>query len=194
MSTENTISKEKAQEMLRNYDRKEILARKRELQRDVIELTRQFRRRGLMIVRHNTILGLRDGNGKVSHIIDTSKRGLKNLHDVDRHLTVPRYEPSVAKKWLQEPLVLNGGHDEFTSKMEKVLLSESELREVVLADKTQHLDHINDTLRIEAVLRGVMNAKTPQEGDKIVADARKRNAEARKQNRETRGKGNATTL
>lgn len=125
------------------------------LRAEINELEAQKNHRGgIMITGHNAILALVDWNNRVSHIVDTStSRNLVMIYELDRHLAVQRFTPKAAKNWLAEPLKLHGGNDELSAKMSKRLLSESELREIVIQDKTITLG------ALEKLLKGLKNGK-----------------------------------
>lgn len=127
-----------------------------ELEKDLKELREAEAYTGsVALVSHNTILALKY-KGEVSHIITQGKndRGMINLGEVDRYLSVPRYEPKVAKEWLAEELVLNSDYltgddyDEMMSNYEKYTLGERELRGLVIKDKEGALDHWKRNLEI----------------------------------------------
>ena len=155
------------------YNRKELLSQKKRLQQDIIELTRQSRYRGVSICKHNTILAL-TYNGEVSHIITQGKneRGMINLCEVDKHLGVPRYEPTVAKEWMSEELVLNNrfiegdDYDEMMGLYAKTTLSEIALRELVIKDKRGLLECNKSSLKIEAELMKNINKECVVENEK----------------------------
>lgn len=127
-----------------------------EIEKDLKELREADAYTGsVSLVSHNTILALKY-KGEVSHIVTQGQndRGMINLGEVDRYLSVPRYEPKVAKEWLGEKLVLNSDYltgddyDEMMSNYEKYTLGERELRGIVIKDKEGALEHWNRHLEI----------------------------------------------
>jgi len=125
--------------------KKELLERKRELQRDIIELTRQERRKSIMICSHNTILatGIDD---KITHIVDQDVAGcLVMIHQVDKHLSVPRYEPKTAKAWMKEETKFNNEFlkDDEMPNYTQHMIGERELRSLVLDDRRKALGYNN---------------------------------------------------
>lgn len=93
--------------------------------------------RSIMICSHNTILAIKMFGG-ITHVVDTKEdSNLKMIGRVDAHLSVQRYEPKTAKAWMKEDVGFGNscGDDYERTAPEKVLLSERELREIVLADK-----------------------------------------------------------
>lgn len=179
------ITPERAKEIREGLylDRDVLLKRKDGLQEDILTLIkgRQENIGSVSITSHNTILALKDWNNEISFIVaQGAERGVINLFNVDAHLSVDRYEPITAKNWLEEPLVMNGGDDELSSKMSKVALSESDLRELVIKDKTRALAHTEDSISLEASLYAIMDS----DGD-IVRKTKEKNIEKRAKNGET---------
>jgi len=183
---EADITPERARELIEGLylDREVLQNRKDSVQKDILELIRG-RRENVnfsMMASHNTILALRDWRDNVSFIVaQGTERGLINVFDVDAHLSVDRYEPSVAKQWLKEPLEVNDSNDEYSTKLKKVALSESELREIVIADKTTNLSATKDSQFLEASLTAIIEG-----GGDIVKKAKERNAEKRQDSAENR--------
>ena len=120
---------------------KEWFNRARQIKKTYVKiLKKQKYRGGTMICSHNSILCIKNTEtDEIEFIIDTkTDRGLQMMNDLNEHLAVPRYEPKVAKQWLNEPLTWNRssvGFDdpdfsrEWESKRVKVVLSEHQLRE-----------------------------------------------------------------
>lgn len=121
-----------------------LLGTKAELQERIAGLNKEIETlefygasRSIMVCSHNTILAIKMFGG-ITHVIDTKEdSNLKMIQRVDAHLSVQRYEPSTAQAWMEEETTfgtsVEGDYDRKAP--EKVLLSERELREIVLADK-----------------------------------------------------------
>jgi len=127
-----------------------FLGTEEEIEKKIIALKRAIKiledqgsRGGVMICSHNTILAIRMF-GKVSHVVDTKKEGnLLMIGRIDAYLSVPRYEPEISKEWLkeEEKFFLSDREDvDKDANIEKLLLGESELRELVLEDKKGSLE------------------------------------------------------
>ena len=110
------------------------------LKDDIEALESQKNSGSVMVASHNTILGIKM-NGKVTHIVHPKyDKNLVMLMMLDKNLAVPRYEPKVAKEWLKEETKFN------VVGIEKVLLSEAELRDILLDEKKNELQVINNSL------------------------------------------------
>ena len=146
------IKKENAKKYVEimKLDEDKVAKRVYELEKDLKELREAEAYTGsVSLVGHNTILGYKRDEELV-FVVDTSTdRNLKMLSEVDRYLSVPRYEPKTAKKWLSEPMDLTMGEkDEDYSEYSKVAIGERELRQAVIVDKERALDHWKRSLEI----------------------------------------------
>lgn len=132
-------------------EKKSYLKQRQKMKKSIIALIRAQRAeaRSACLSRHNTILAYAF-NGRVSHVVDTGKeRSLIMIHELDEHLSVPRYEHSVAQRWLNNgKLELSRSEDdeEIIGCYAKVILTERELREIVKRDKMLHLENVNSIL------------------------------------------------
>lgn len=112
--------------------------------------------KSIMMCRHNTILAVRTtftydnpeyNSSSISHVVDTRKdSNLKLIDHLDEHLDCPRYEPSVAKAWLQEEGTFGQTSDEV--KLEKVLLSVKQLRDLVIKQYKSRLRYLTKLKRL----------------------------------------------
>lgn len=191
------LSKEKALEIreLLNLEPEVVKSHRLKLLGEILTLVRgrQENIHSVSLVAHNTILGLRDWNNKVSFIIDQkSDRGVINLFNVDGNLSVERYTPEVAKKWLEEPLRLSVGDDELTSKMSKVLISEPELRQIVMADKMNALVFAEKNIVLSSVNSSILDGEDGL--PELVADAKARIQKKKGVNRHFGDGGNIPKL
>lgn len=90
-----------------------------------------------VISKHNTILALRNSVTKeVSHLIE--KDNVKVLSGNINELYVPRYEPKVAKEWLNAideefEITQSKVQEDIGYRYEKCLLSVSELRTILIS-------------------------------------------------------------
>lgn len=134
-----------------NTSREELLTNKRKFTRQLLAITRKERNKSILICRHNTILALTT-DGEVTHIVDLKEnRNLVCLYTLNEHLAVPRWEPKVAKLWLNEDLELSNTVDGYTPNMKKVLLSESELRTLVKKETIKTIEFYNQMLSIDTI-------------------------------------------
>ena len=139
-----------AQELFGN--KQSYLDMRRKMKKTLIALMRAQKAedKSVCVTKHNTILAY-TFKGRVSHIVDThTDRNMVMLHELDEHLSVPRYENSVAKEWLnngQIELSRSKGDEDIIGHYAKAILSERELREVVKEDKLLHLENVNSILR-----------------------------------------------
>lgn len=132
--------------------RKDYLQTARDLKRELVSILKNEKYRGgTMICSHNTILCIKNTDtNKIEFIIDNdTDRGMKMLHEVGQYISVPRYEPSVAKKWLKEPLSFNTSnlsfddeefHKEWASKRVKYTCGEDELKQAYKEQLRERID------------------------------------------------------
>lgn len=103
---------------------------------------------GILITRFNTILAIKMFN-RVSHVVDPKVDGnLVPIEFLNSNLNVPRYENNLAQKWFNEDTEFQGKDNENLDNVtiEKVLLSEPQLKEIVLENKKMHLKTMEDSL------------------------------------------------
>lgn len=126
----------------------ELVADIAKLETDIATLNYYGDSKNIMICAHNTILAIKMF-GRITHVVDTDEeRNLKMIHSIDAHLSVPRYTPKSAKAWLNEDTKFGNDVEDYedAETPEKVLLSEAELRVIVIENKQNRLEAQNRSL------------------------------------------------